>query len=58
MSKDAKPRKGDEDKLARIHLVLNEYDGEEALRRIREVLYGPPPSHSNDEIEEDEDADV
>lgn len=29
-----------EDKLARIHLVLNEYDGDDALKRIREVLYG------------------
>jgi hypothetical protein len=50
--------KGDEDKLARIHLVLNEYDGDEALRRIREVLYGPPRFSSSDEIEESEDADV
>ena len=35
-----------EDKLARIHLVLNEYDGKEALKRIREVMYGAPPPAS------------
>jgi hypothetical protein len=27
-------------KLDAIHEILNEHDGEEALKRIREVLYG------------------
>lgn len=28
------------DMINKIHAILNEYDGEEALKRIREVLYG------------------
>ena len=31
-----------------IHAILNECDGEEALRRIREALYGPAPFHSEE----------
>ena len=31
------------DQIKAIHEVLNEYDGEEALKRIREVMYGAPP---------------
>ena len=27
---------------AEIHAVLDEYDGDEAVKRIREVLYGTP----------------
>lgn len=27
-------------KLNTIHLILDSYDGDEALKRIREVLYG------------------
>lgn len=27
-------------KINTIHLILDSYDGEEALKRIREVLYG------------------
>jgi hypothetical protein len=47
--------KGDEDKLARIHFVLNEYDGDEALKRIREILYGFPPVEPGDKEEEESD---
>lgn len=31
------------EQLEAIHAVLNEYNGEDILKRIREVLYGVPP---------------
>jgi hypothetical protein len=38
-----KPKPKPDTTRADIHAILNECDGEEALRRIREVLYGPVP---------------
>lgn len=29
-----------EEKIAAIHAILDEFDGEEAVKRIREILYG------------------
>jgi hypothetical protein len=46
------------EQIKAIHKILDEHDGAEAVRRIREVMYGPPPPGSKDEDEEGGDADV
>lgn len=38
-----------EEKIAAIHTILDEFDGEEAVKRIREILYG-----ASDEDEEED----
>jgi hypothetical protein len=48
------------EQIKKIHTILDQYDGEEAVKRIREVMYGAPPPdlvEPGDDDEEKEESD-